>query len=103
MTRVNLFSEQFFAGLRAPSARFGADPAMLQFCSVLCTHRAANFASLDAGSELRARKLEVGAGETGDDTRRGQAHVRAIIAIADALGHLRHIPFAEAGISAGIA
>ena len=76
---------------------------MRHFRSVLFAHRAADFAGLDAGPELRARQLKIRAGEARNDACRGKADVGTIVAIADALNHLRQIFLPETGIRAGVA
>ena len=49
-----LLCEQCLASFRTTSASLGADAAMLYFPGVAFAHRAADFTSLDAGSQLRA-------------------------------------------------
>ena len=80
-----------------------ADPAMLHLLAVFLTSLAADFAGLDAGSQLRAAQDLVRRSQARHQFRGGQANVRAIIAIADALDDLRHIFLTETGVRAGIA
>jgi len=76
---------------------------MLHFGAMAFAYRAADLASLDTGTQLRASQLEVRASKTRNDACRGKAYISAIIAIADTLDHLRDLFFAEAGVGAGIA
>jgi len=76
---------------------------MLHFRAMAFAHCAADLASLDTGTQLRASQLEVRASKTRNDACRGKAYISAIIAIADTLDHLRDLFFAEAGVGAGIA
>ncbi len=97
------FCQERFACFRAAAAGFSADATMFHVLSVLLANRAATFARLNAGAQLRARELEIGARETGNDARCGQTDIRAIVAIANALHHFRHIFLAETGIGARVA
>jgi len=76
---------------------------MLHPLAVLLAHFAAAFARFYAGAHLRPSDVEIGPRETRNDSCRREAHIRAIVAVADALHHLGDIVFAEAGIGAGIA
>ena len=76
---------------------------MLHHLAVFRADRAAGFASLDASPQLRAGKLEVCAREARNDARRREANVRAIIAIADAIHHMRDILLPEARVGTGVA
>ena len=98
-----LLREQCFAGLDAAAAGFGADAAMFHFGAVLFAHRPADLTGLNAGPELGAGKLEIGPGKARHDPSRGQADIRTIGAIADALDQFAHVFLAEAGIGAGVA
>src|SRR6187402_3215206 len=100
---MRLLDEQAFAGCHATSASLRADAAMLHFRAMAFAHCAADLASLDTGTQLRASQLEVRASKTRNDACRGKAYISAIIAIADTLDHLRDLFFAEAGVGAGIA
>ena len=98
-----LLRKQRFTRLRTTPASFGADTAMFFLLAVFLTRGRAAFACLDARAELRARKLEVGAGKARHDARCRQGHIGTVVAIADAIDHLSHFLFAEAGVSAGVA
>ncbi|MBA3883015.1 MAG: hypothetical protein H0X73_09970 [Chthoniobacterales bacterium] len=76
---------------------------MFHLRAVLLALCAAALAGLDAGAELRAGELKIGAGETRDDPRGNEANVGAIRAVADASHHLADVLLAEAGIGAGVA
>jgi hypothetical protein len=98
-----LFCQQVPTRFRATATSLRANAAVLHLVSVTLAFGAATFARLDAGPELRASEFEIRAGETGDDSRRGQAYIGAIIAVANASDHLRHLFFRQAGVGAGIA
>ncbi len=70
---------------------------------MLLAFGAAAFARLDAGAQLGSGQFEISAGEARDDTRRGQADIGAIVAIANALHHLRHLLLAQTRVGAGVA
>ena len=70
---------------------------------MLVANRAAAFARLHAGPQLRARELEIRASETRDDPPCRHANIRAIIAIANALHQLRDVLLAETSIRACVA
>ena len=91
------------AGFRATPASVRADAAMLHLRAVFLTRRAAAFACLDTCAELRASEFEVSAREPRHDACGGETDVGAIVAIANALNHLRHILFAETSIGACVA
>ena len=76
---------------------------MLHFRGMAFAHRSADFTRLDAGPQLRAGKLEIRSRETRNHSRRGETDVRAIVVVTDTLDEIRHLLFAQAGISAGIA
>src|SRR4051794_15244023 len=76
---------------------------MLHCRGVTVAHRSTAFASLNAGPELGAGQLEIRAREARDDACRGQADIRAIVAIANARYQLRHLLFTQASVGAGIA
>jgi hypothetical protein len=58
---------------------------------------------LNASAELRPRELKVGAREARNDACRGKTNIGAIVAIADAVDHLRHVFLTETRVGAGIA
>ena len=64
---------------------------------------AAALARFDAGAELGASELEVGAGETRNDTRRREANVGAINAMADTRNLISDILLPKTGVRAGVA
>lgn len=64
-----LFREQRFACFRAAVTRFRANTAMFHMCAVFLANCTAAFAGLNAGAELRAGELEIGAREARDDPR----------------------------------
>src|SRR4051812_15727923 len=98
-----LLAEQSRASGRAALASLRADPTMLHSLAVLLADFAAAFARFDAGAHLRPGDVEIGPGETRNDPCRSEAHIGAIVAVADALHHLGDILFPEAGIGTGIA
>lgn len=70
---------------------------------MLLTRGAADFACLDAGAQLRSGEFEIGASKARDDAGGGEADIGAVIAIADALDHLRNFLFRERRIGTGVA
>ena len=76
---------------------------MLHLFAVLFADGGAALACFDARAQLRTRKLEISAGKSRDNTSRGEANIRTIIAIANALHHFADVRFAQAGIGAGVA
>lgn len=66
-------------------------------------HTGAAFAGLDAGAELRSRELEVGASETRHDPPGRQTHIRAVVAVANAVDELRDLLLGKASIGTGVA
>ncbi len=100
---AGLFFEEGLAGFRAPPASLRAEAAMLHLLAVAFAHRTADFAGLDAGPELCAREFEVGAREARDNAGGGETNIGAIVAVSNALDHLRHVFLAQAGVGAGVA
>lgn len=70
---------------------------------MLLTHRAADFASGDARSQLRPGQFEIGSGEARNHPRGGEADIGAIVIVADALPQLCHLTLRQTGISARVA
>jgi hypothetical protein len=70
---------------------------------MLLAFGAATLARFNAGPELGASELEVGAGETRNDTPGREANIGAIDAMADARDLIGDILFAETSVRAGVA
>ena len=98
-----LLAEQLNAGLSARLASLRANTAMLHELAVYLTDLAAAFTHFEAGTKLRASDVEIREGYSRNDPRRRQAHVGAVVAIANALHHFGKVFFAQAGIGASIA
>src|SRR5436305_10889501 len=75
--------EQCFARCSATATGLGTDATMLHLPTVPLAHCAANFAGGDARSQLRPGEFEIGAGEAGDNPRRGEADVGAIVIVTN--------------------
>ena len=97
-----LLCEQRFASFCATAARFRANTAMFHVRAVLFASGPAAFTRLNARAHLSTGQLEVGAREARDDSSGGEADIRAIVAIANAIDHLRHI-LRQTGVRARIA
>jgi hypothetical protein len=101
--RFFLLGEERFAGFCATAAGFCANTAMRHFRAMFFAERAAALAGLNAGPELRAGQLEVGPGKARDDAAGGEADIRAISAIANAIDQLGHVLLGQTRVGAGIA
>src|SRR4051812_385345 len=93
--------QQVVAGLLAPTARVGADPAVLVHVRVPGALVPTGLARLGAGAEHRAGQLGVVRGLPGQDATGGLADVGAVEVAADASPHVGDRLLAEAGVRAG--